>query len=307
MLEALKTRNPVAVKRLMDRHIPFFSFFPAPKNSDFYKELPERYIYAWSCIFPNSTEDDIQVNLERISQLIATTKPRIVNSIHNDFTAHTIRGTVKPGDDWEIHYSILKSGRIVIQRICEFNNTPKFRWGREWNSNNKSKTYADKKHTSNLDFQILKAAKNHDIKTFRNCFNTIHLSALASVDDDSELNLPVSGFTPEQRGILSWDLLSMGTITHKTNIRDMWRMLDSFSNRFVFRHSRMNSPLDGGIDYMSTSLPSKNSFLIQYCGAGHWQNYVTQSRPGHLPLLKKIEYADANRDFGSNWFNFAPL
>ncbi len=125
MLKAIQQPNIKAIRKLIDRQIRIFTILPSPNKSS---DLPEKYLVVSSAINLKSNDDDIKSCLERATQLVAKGTPTIVKSIHNDLTAHTLRGSISPGDDWEIHYDIRKDGSLIVKRICEFDHAPLFRW-----------------------------------------------------------------------------------------------------------------------------------------------------------------------------------
>lgn len=127
MVAAVQKRDVTLIRKLMKKQMTVFTIMRSPNQAKF--DLSENYLVAGNQLDTKSSDQEIMIGLERLSKLIESTKqPAIVKSLHNDLTPHTIRGTAKPEDVWEIHYDIQKDGSLVIQRICEFDNTPLFRW-----------------------------------------------------------------------------------------------------------------------------------------------------------------------------------
>lgn len=127
MVVAIQKRDVTLIRKLMKKQMTVFTIMRSPNEAKF--DLSENYLVTGNQLDTKSSDQEIKIGLERLSKLIESTKqPAIVKSLHNDLTAHTIRGTAKPEDVWEIHYDIQRDGSLVIQRICEFDHTPLFRW-----------------------------------------------------------------------------------------------------------------------------------------------------------------------------------
>ena len=133
MVKALQDRNISAVRKLIGSHVTLFTVISG-KEAQLSSELPESYLVASARFDSKSPDDEIKLNLERLSKLITISlskpsfNPKVLKSIHNDLTDHTIRGTIAPEVVWELHYSLRKDGSLRLQRICEFDHSPRFRW-----------------------------------------------------------------------------------------------------------------------------------------------------------------------------------
>ncbi|HLO98627.1 MAG TPA: hypothetical protein VK171_08540 [Fimbriimonas sp.] len=137
MLSALRDRDIPEVRRLVKSHATILFIIGDKKDAT----LANHYWLATSRIYARnskevnaSTDIDIRTQLDRLSRSISfsQSKPSLqpfkVRSQHNDLTKHTIRGKLAPEVYWEIHYDVLKTGQINIQRICEFDHATKFIW-----------------------------------------------------------------------------------------------------------------------------------------------------------------------------------
>lgn len=143
MVAAIQKRDVVAIRKLMKKRVTLVTVVPSKEAilvDDEYPDMymgtqfPERCLVFMARFESNSKGEEIKVNLERmaknISQSFATPgwQPQIVKSFHNDLTKRTIRGTIAPEVYWELHYDVDKRGKICLQRICEFDHSPKFVW-----------------------------------------------------------------------------------------------------------------------------------------------------------------------------------
>ena len=133
MILALRDRNIPVVRKLMQKQVSLLTVVPN-KDPKVRSEMPENYIVGAAQFDNKSSDAEIKINLERLSKMISFSlskpalNPRVLNSAHNDLTRNTIRGSIAPQVYWELHYDIGKGGSLRLQRICEFDHSPKFVW-----------------------------------------------------------------------------------------------------------------------------------------------------------------------------------
>ena len=130
-------RNWIDPKSIIKKRVGLFTIINGKEGKT--KMGPyETYLVAADQLKTDTKSKEFQIGLERLSKIITISQqkgktdskyaPTKIKSIHNDLTQNTIRGLIKPDVYWELHYDISKDGRVVLQRVCEFDHASKFVW-----------------------------------------------------------------------------------------------------------------------------------------------------------------------------------